>query len=85
MKLIMVLGGLLGFAIGFGFSWAQGSAWPTIVWRAAGMALLAGLLLRWWGRLWVKCLRDAYQEKQALASAAAAAKKAETPATPPKK
>ena len=59
MKLIMVLGGLIGFAIGFGFSWAQGSAWPTVVWRAAGMALLAGLLLRWWGRLWVRCLLDA--------------------------
>jgi hypothetical protein len=86
MKLIMVLGGLIGFSIGFGFSWAQGSAWPTVVWRAAVMALLAGVLLRWWGRLWVKCLRDAYQEKQALALAAtAAARKSETPSTPAKK
>jgi hypothetical protein len=79
MKLIMVLGGLLGFAIGFGFSWAQGSAWPTVVWRAAIMALLAGVLFRWWGRLWVKCLRDARLEKQQLAAAALAAKKAESP------
>lgn len=85
MKLIMVLGGLIGFAIGFGFSWAQGSAWPTVLWRAAAMALLAGLLLRWWGRLWVRCLRDAYQEKRAHAAALAAAKKAETPTTPAKK
>ena len=85
MKLIMVLGGLIGFAIGFGFSWAQGSAWPTIVWRAAGMALLAGMLLRWWGRLWVRCLRDAYQEKRVLAAALAAVKKAETPSTQTKK
>ncbi len=86
MKLIMVLGGVIGFAIGFGFSWAQGSAWPTVLWRAAGVALLAGLLLRWWGRIWMKCLRDAYQEKRILAAAkAAAAKKAETSSTPAKK
>lgn len=85
MKLIMVLGGLLGFAIGFGFSWSQGSAWPAMVWRAAITALLAGVLLRWWGRLWVKCLRDAHLERHALAAAAAAAKKAENSPTPPKK
>lgn len=85
MKLIMVLGGLIGFVIGFGFSWAQGSTWPTVVWRAAGMALLAGLLLRWWGRLWVRCLRDARQEKQTIAAATAHSSKVETPATLAKK
>jgi L-asparagine transporter-like permease len=85
MKLIMALGGLIGFGIGVGFSWAQGSAWPSIVWRSAIAALLAGLLMRWWGRLWVKCLRDAHQERHALAMAAAAARKAETSATPAKK
>jgi membrane associated rhomboid family serine protease len=58
MKLIMVLGGLIGFGIGAGFSWAQGSAWPSIVWRAAVTALVAGVLLAWWGRQWMKCLRE---------------------------
>jgi len=33
-EVIMVLGGLIGFAIGFGFSWAQGSPWPSVLWRA---------------------------------------------------
>jgi hypothetical protein len=65
MKLIMVLGGLIGFAIGLGFSWAQGSSWPSVLWRAAIAALLAGILLRWWGRLWLKCLQSSHRERQA--------------------
>ena len=85
MKLIMVLGGLIGFGIGAGFSWAQGSAWPSIVWRAAVTALVAGVLLRWWGRQWMKCLREAQLERQALAAVASAARKTETPANPAKK
>ena len=67
MKLIMVLGGAIGFSIGLGFSWAQGSAWPSVLWRAALAALVAGILLRWWGRLWIKCLQDSHRERQAAA------------------
>ena len=66
MKLIMVLGGLIGFSIGVGFSWAQGNSWPSVIWRAALAALLAGILFRWWGRLWIKCLRNAHLERQIL-------------------
>jgi hypothetical protein len=65
MKWIMALGGFIGFGIGLGFSWAQGSGWPMAVWRSALTALVGGILLRWWGRLWIQCLRDARQEKQA--------------------
>ena len=72
MKLIMVLGGLVGFGIGLGFSWAQGGAWPAVVWRAAVTALLGGLLLRWWGQLWVQCLRDAQKQRQAAPTKPAA-------------
>jgi membrane associated rhomboid family serine protease len=72
MKLIMVLGGLIGFAIGLGFSWAQGSPWPSVVWRAAIAALLSGVLLRWWGRLWIQCLHQSHRERQAAAKSAEA-------------
>ena len=65
MKLIMILGGLIGFAIGFGFSWAQGSPWPSVLWRAVIATLLAGILLRWWGRLWIRCLQQSHSERQA--------------------
>jgi hypothetical protein len=70
MKLIMVLGGFIGFAIGLGFSWAQGSPWPSVVWRAAIAAVLAGILLRWWGRLWIQCLHQSHRERQAVAKKA---------------
>lgn len=65
MKLIMVLGGLIGFGIGFSFSWAQGSPWPSVLWRATIATLLAGVLLRWWGRLWIRCLQQSHSERQA--------------------
>jgi hypothetical protein len=77
MKLLMVLGGLIGFAIGSGFSWAQGSPWPSVVWRAAIATLLAGILLRWWGRLWIRCLAQSQRERQA------ALRKKRESATPP--
>ena len=74
MKLTMTLGGFLGFGIGLIFSWAQGSSWPSMVWRAALAALLAGWLLRWWGRLWINALHDAQRARQAaLAKGEAAA------------
>ncbi len=65
MKLIMVLGGVMGFGIGATFSWAQGSSWPAFLWRSAFAALLGGILLRWWGRLWLTSLRDSLLERQA--------------------
>ena len=57
----MLYGGLLGFMIGIGFGVAQGSAWPDAIWRGSVVALGAGLLLRWWGGLWVKVLAHSHQ------------------------
>ena len=65
MKLIIVLGRLIGFAIGLGLSWAQGSPWPATLWRAAIATLAAGILLRWWGRLWIRCLQQSHRQRQA--------------------
>jgi hypothetical protein len=59
MKSLMLLGGLIGFCVGLGFSWSQGSPWPVSVWRASLAALAGGVLLQWWGRLWIKCLLEA--------------------------
>lgn len=78
MKLIMVLGGAMGFGIGAAFSWAQGSSWPALVWRSAFAALLGGILLRWWGRLWLNCLRESLEERQAALNAL----KKQAPSTP---
>src|SRR5260370_8914781 len=59
MKLMMFLGGLLGFLIGLGFGLVQQSAWPGVIWRASAAALGAGILMRWWGKLWISSLEQA--------------------------
>ncbi len=63
MKSMMILGGLLGFLIGLGFGLAQESAWPAVLWRASAAALGAGILLRWWGRLWIKSLQQSRRQR----------------------
>ena len=63
MRLWMILGGLLGFVIGISFGIAQGSAWPSVIWRASVATFLAGVLLRWWGGIWIKGLRQAQQAR----------------------
>jgi hypothetical protein len=68
MRLMMILGGLFGFIIGVAFSTLQECTWPSIIWRASLTAYLAGILMRWWGRLWIKCLKQAYQERLAQES-----------------
>ena len=78
MKLIMVFGGVIGFGIGMTFSWAQGSSWPAVLWRSAMAALVSGILLRWWGRLWLKCLQESFLERQAALKKQAAS----TPSNP---
>jgi hypothetical protein len=58
MKLLMISGGLIGFLIGIFFGMAQANEWPAILWRASVAAFLAGVVLRWWGRIWIKSLRE---------------------------
>ena len=80
MKLMMVLGGLIGFGIGMSFSWAQESPWPSSLWRACVSAYASCLLMRWWGRLWLKSLQQALLERQTAALKAAEAQTSSSPA-----
>jgi hypothetical protein len=64
MKLLMILGACIGFGIGVLFSWASESGWPSVLWRASATAYCAGLLMRWWGRMWVKGLREVLVERR---------------------
>jgi hypothetical protein len=59
MRLWMLLGGLIGFLTGLGLGIARENAWPTIIWRASATACLAGMVLRWWGGVWIRSLHDA--------------------------
>jgi hypothetical protein len=70
MKLLMIIGALLGFAIGVGCGIAKESSWSSILWRASVAAYLSGMLFRWWGRTWIRGLKQAQSEKLAAAVAA---------------
>lgn len=66
MKFIIIIGGITGFGIGMLFGWATQSPWPAVMWRSCAAAYAGGLLMRWWGRLWLKSLQEAQiQRRQA--------------------
>jgi hypothetical protein len=64
MKPLMILGSLVGFVIGAGFSLAGNCPWPTVLWRACVGALLAGMLARWCGRIWLEGLQNAIENRR---------------------
>lgn len=72
MKLLMLIGAVMGFGLGLFFSYSKECSWPSVLWRASASAYVAAHLLRWWGRRWEKNLRLALLERQAMESAAAA-------------
>ena len=80
MKLLMLMGAILGFSVGCGVSLLQQSPWPNVVWHACLAAYASGMLLRWWGRTWERNLRLSLAEKHAAAVRASASP---TPSTPP--
>lgn len=66
MKKLMILGGLVGFAIGSGLGVAvRGASSPSTILRAALAAAAGGLLMRWWGTVWVNSVREASLERAA--------------------
>jgi hypothetical protein len=64
MKSYMIFGAIVGFLIGIGFSLNGNCSWSTAFWRGCAVALAAGVLTRWWGRVWLESLRDAHRERQ---------------------
>lgn len=66
MKRLMIIGGLLGFAIGMALGAStEGADAATMLWRACVAGVAGGFLLRWWGRVWVRCLREAHAQRLA--------------------
>lgn len=63
MKALMILGSIVGFVIGGAFGVAASSTGPTALWRACAAALIAAVLTRWWGRVWLAGLRDALERR----------------------
>jgi uncharacterized membrane protein YeiB len=65
MKALVILGAVIGFLIGSGFGLASQSPWPTALWRACAVALMAAVLTRWWSRIWMQGLREALEQRRA--------------------
>jgi hypothetical protein len=82
MKLLMSLGGLIGFGLGALAGWLQGCAWPEVFWRACVAAVLAGIVLRWWGRVWIKSLEAAVQERAGQPNSSSTALSSTEPSAP---
>lgn len=68
MKALMMLGAIVGFLIGSGFGIASQSPWPVSLWHACAAALMAAFLTRWWGRVWLRGLRESLEHRRAAAS-----------------
>jgi hypothetical protein len=78
MKALMILGAIVGFLIGSGFGLAENTAWPATLWRACAAALMAAILARWWGRVWLNNLRASLNDRQTLRAASPADSKTNT-------
>jgi hypothetical protein len=63
MKLLTLLGGVLGFGIGLFCSRIQENSWPCCLWHASLAAYAGGWLLGWWGRAWQQNLKNSTVER----------------------
>lgn len=64
MKSFMILGSVVGFLIGAGFSLAGGCSWSTALWRASVAALVIAVLARWWSRIWFLGLQETLEQRR---------------------
>jgi hypothetical protein len=65
MKKLMIMGALIGFLSGVLTGLMQGSPWPEILWRSSIVCFAASYLFRWWGRVWLRSLRQAQLDRLA--------------------
>jgi galactitol-specific phosphotransferase system IIC component len=65
MKMLMLIGAILGFVLGIALGVAARAEWPAMLWHACASAAMVGLLMRWWGRIWVRGLYDSLAQRRA--------------------
>ncbi len=68
MKLLVLIGGIAGFAIGIACGLAAQCPWPMTVWHACLATCIAASLTRWWSRVWMQSLKQSCRERAAILS-----------------
>lgn len=66
MKIFMLTGALAGFALGIGLGLSARVDWPSMLWHASAGALGLGLLMRWWGGVWMRSYYESLESRRAL-------------------
>lgn len=69
MRLLVIMGGLTGFAIGMLPGWLKHDEIAATLWRASVGAFLGGLLMKWWGRVLLQNLQQSAMQRQAESAA----------------
>jgi hypothetical protein len=69
MKSLLLVGGLIGWVIGMGFSLIKGNSLPVSLWHGCLAAYVTAMLMRWWGHTWRKSLAQSLQEREEAESA----------------
>ena len=64
----MISGALIGFISGVAFGLVRSNSWPVIVGRASAASFCSGLMMRWWGRVWLRNLRESQSGRLAAAA-----------------
>lgn len=80
MKALMILGAIVGFAIGTGCGLALGNPWPSTLWKACAAALISAVLTRWWSEVLLRGLRESLENQQAAAATAPSTPAPKSPA-----
>jgi galactitol-specific phosphotransferase system IIC component len=70
MKMLMLTGTAIGFLLGIALGLAAGTDWPSAFLHATAAAAALGLLMRWWGGVWLRGLRASYEQRRLAETAA---------------
>ena len=63
MKVLILTGTVIGFLLGIALGLAGRIDWPSAFLRAAAAAATLGLMMRWWGGVWISGLRESNEQR----------------------